>query len=302
MNKFNNIERKIEAFIKKYYTNELLKGAILFFAFGALYFLITLLIEYFFWLRPAARTVLFWAFVVVELALLIKFIAIPLARLFKLSKGISYDQAAAMIGSHFPEVKDKLLNTLQLHSEAGDSELMLASVAQKSASLEPIPFKLAIDFKKNAKYLKYAIIPVIIFLIANYGGKEKVFSSSYERVLNYTEAYEPPAPFEFYIVNEKLQGIENKDYNLQIRTTGDVVPEEASIHFDNETYFLQQTKPGEFSFTFEQPSADMSFYVSANKVQSKSYTLEIIEVPSLVNFKMELDYPNYTKKLSLIHI
>ena len=48
MNRFEKIERKLEGFIKKYYTNELLKGVILFFAFGVLYFLLTLLIEYYF--------------------------------------------------------------------------------------------------------------------------------------------------------------------------------------------------------------------------------------------------------------
>ncbi len=296
MNQFKNIERKLEAFIKRYYTNELLKGAILFFAFGVLYFLITLLVEYFFWLRPAARTVLFWMFVVVELGLLIKFIIVPLARLFKLSKGITFNDAAHIIGNHFPEVEDKLLNTLQLHRDAENSELMLASVAQKSASLQPIPFKLAIDFRKNVKYLKYALIPIALFLIANYGGKDAVFSSSYERVVNYSEAYEPPAPFDFYVVNEYLKGIENKDFKLQIRTTGDVIPEEASIHFNNETYFLEQTRPGEFSFVFEQPTKDIEFYLQANKVTSKKYSIAILEVPSLVNFTMELEYPAYTKK------
>ena len=299
MTQFKNIERKLEAFIRKYYTNELLKGAILFFAFGVLYFLITLLIEYFFWLRPAARTVLFWVFVLVEVGLLVKFIAIPLARLFKLSKGISYKEAAQMIGNHFPEVKDRLLNTLQLHSKAGESELMLASIAQKSEALQPIPFKLAIDFKKNAKYLKYALIPVVVFLFANYGGNKQVFSSSYKRVVNYTEAYEPPAPFEFYVVNENLKCIENTDFKLQVRTTGEVVPEEATITFDNQTYFLQQTRPGEFSFLFEQPSKDISFNLQANKVVSKSYNLDIIAAPKLVNFKMKLEYPRYTQKTSV---
>lgn len=296
MNQFKNIERKLEAFIKRYYTNELLKGAILFFAFGVLYFLITLLVEYFFWLRPAARTVLFWMFVVVELGLLVKFIIVPLARLFKLSKGITFNDAAHIIGNHFPEVEDKLLNTLQLHRDAENSELMLASVAQKSASLQPIPFTLAIDFKKNVKYLKYVLIPIALFLIANYGGKEAVFSSSYERVVNYSEAYEPPAPFDFYVVNEDLKGIENKDFKLQIRTTGDVIPEEASINFNEESYFLQQTTPGEFSFVFEQPTKDIEFYLQANKVTSKKYTITILEVPSLVNFTMQLEYPAHTNK------
>ena len=296
MERFKQIEEKLEKFIRKYYTNALLKGAILFVAFGLLYFLLTLLIEYFFWLSSAGRAVLFWLFVGVEIALLTKFIIIPLLRLFKLSKGIDYHHAAQIIGDYFPEVSDKLVNTLQLRSTANESELMLASIEQKSASLEPIPFRLAINFKKNLKYLKYAAIPVLIFLLANYLGKDAVFSSSYERVVNYSEAYEPPAPFSFFVINEDLKAIENKDFKLNIRTVGDVTPEEAAIHFNDEIYFLQQVAPGEYTFTFEQPQSDISFYLKANKVISAPYTLDVLEVPVLVDFEMELDYPNYTQK------
>ncbi|MFT4699222.1 MAG: hypothetical protein ACI9SJ_002388, partial [Flavobacteriaceae bacterium] len=42
MSSFNIIQQKLEQFIKKYYTNELIKGIILFLAIGLLYFLITL--------------------------------------------------------------------------------------------------------------------------------------------------------------------------------------------------------------------------------------------------------------------
>ena len=295
-NRFEKIEKKLEGFIRKYYTNELLRGAILFFALGLLYFLITLLIEYFFWLSPAGRTVLFWVFIAVEVALLIKFIAVPLSRLFKLSKGINYKDAASLIGNYFPEVSDKLINTLQLHNEVTDSELMLASIEQKSEELEPIPFRLAIDFKKNKKYLKYAAIPVVIFLIANYAGKEKVFSTSYERVVNYNEAYEPPAPFSFYVVNESLQAIENKDFELRVRTLGDVIPEEPSVRFNDEVYFLQQTAPGEYSFIFEQPIENITFNLKGNKVVSQPYIIEVLKVPVLMDFEMELNYPAHTRK------
>ena len=297
-NRFEKIEIKLEAFIKKYYTNELLRGVILFFVFGLLYFLVTLLIEYFFWLSPAGRTVLFWVFIAVEIGLLAKFVVLPLTRLFKLSKGINFKDAAGIIGNHFPEVSDKLINTLQLRSEGEDSELMVASIEQKSQELEPIPFRLAIDFKKNIKYLKYAAIPIVIFLIANYAGKEKVFSSSYERVVNYNEAYEPPAPFSFYVINEGLQAIENKDYELRVRTVGDVIPEEASIRFNEEIYFLQQTAPGEYSYIFEQPIEDITFNLRGNKVVSQPYTLEVLRVPVLVDFEMELEYPRHTRKKS----
>ena len=114
LNGFKNIQLKLEGFIRKYYTNELIKGAILFFALGLLYFLTTLLIEHFLWLNESARTVLFWLFILVESALIIKFILLPIAKIFKLQKGINYEDASKIIGKHFPVVNDKLLNVLQL--------------------------------------------------------------------------------------------------------------------------------------------------------------------------------------------
>lgn len=293
---FQDIQSKLEQFIRRFYTNELLKGAILFFAIGLLYLIATLLIEYFLWLNPTARTILFWVFIAVELALFAKFIALPLAKLFKLQQGIDYEEASKIIGNHFPEVNDKLLNVLQLKENGEDSELLLASIEQKSAELSPIPFKLAINFKKNTKYLKYAAIPVAILLISFFTGKINWFSDSYERVVNYKTAYEPPAPFQFFVVNEDLKAIENKDFKLVVNTAGEVTPENAQIHFNDQSFFMQQIAPGQFEYIFEQPKDAINFSLSANNVNSKTYDLKVVKVPTLVNFEMVLDYPSYLRK------
>jgi len=296
MDHFKTIQTKLEQFIKKFYTNELIKGGILFFAIGLLYFIITLLIEYFLWLSPLARTVLFWVFIAVELALFLKFIAFPLAKLFKLQKGINHEEASKIIGNHFTEVNDKLLNVLQLKRDSNNSELLLASIEQKSAELQPIPFKLAVNFGQNVKYLKYAAIPVLILLVSYVSGKFNWFSDSYERVVNYQTAFEPPAPFQFFVVNNDLQALENSDYRLQVRTSGDITPENVQITFNNETYFLQQKGVGEFEYVFTKPRKALNFRLSANEVISKPYTLEVLKVPTLLNFDMVLDYPAYTQK------
>ena len=296
MNNFKLIQQKLEQFIRRYYTNELIKGAILFFAIGLLYFIITLFIEYLLWLGPTARTLLFWAFILVEVALFVKFIAIPLAKLFKLQKGIDYEAASKIIGNHFPEVNDKLLNVLQLKQSSAQSELLLASIDQKSAELNPVPFKLAIDFKNNTRYLKYAAIPLAIVLISLATGKINWFSDSYERVVNYKTAYEPPAPFQFYVINQDLNAVENKDFKLMVSTAGDIVPENAQIHYNGQSYFLQQTAPGAFEYVFSQPKEDINFSLSGNDVRSKNYDINVVKVPSIVNFEMVLDYPAYTKK------
>jgi hypothetical protein len=296
MSTFSLIQQKLEQFIKKYYTNELIKGAIFFFAIGLLYFLVTLLVEYFLWLSPAGRTVLFWAFVAVELGLFIRFIAFPLAKLFKLQEGISHEEASKIIGNHFPQVSDKLLNVIQLNQNQRESELLLASIDQKAGEIQPVPFKGAINFKKNVKYLKYAAIPIVIFVLVSVLGDKDIFSSSYERVVNYDTAYEPPAPFTFYVLNEDLNAIENKSFTVKIRVEGDILPENASISYNDESYYLQQTAPGQFEYTFLQPVDAIDFKLKANKVISKEYTLDVVKTPSLLAFEMILDYPEYTGK------
>ena len=89
-------------------------------------------------------------------------------RLFNLGKTISHEQAANIIGDHFVDVKDKLLNILQLKKQASDNanlELINASINQKTAEINPVPFRSAIDLSKNRKYLRYAVPPFAILVI-----------------------------------------------------------------------------------------------------------------------------------------
>lgn len=296
MGNFEFIKSKLQKFIKKYYINELIRGSILFFAIGVLYFLVTLLIENFLWLNSTGRTVLFWLFVVVELGLFVRFIIIPLTKLFHLTNGLNFKEASRIIGNHFPEVNDKLLNVLQLSENTTTSSLLLAGIEQKSKELRPVPFKLAINLRKNVKYLKYAAVPVIIIIMLVLFNKTNWISDSYKRVVNYEVAYEPPAPFQFFIVNKELNVYENEDYVLQIRVVGDVLPDNATITYNNEVYFLQNKGEGKFEYIFSKPRESLEFMISANEVNSLPYQLSVIPIPALIDFEMKLDYPQYTKK------
>ncbi|MDO1502168.1 hypothetical protein Q2T40_18700 [Winogradskyella maritima] len=297
MSNFKTIQSKLEQFIRKFYVNELLKGVILFFAIGLLYLIFTLLIEYFLWLGPTLRTILFWTFIAVELGLFIRFIAFPLLKLFNLREGINNEKASQIIGGHFPQVNDKLLNVLQLNQSKRQSDLLLASIEQKSQELSPVPFQMAVNFKSNIKYLKYAAIPVAIILLSFVSGKIDWFSDSYERVVNYKTAYEPPAPFLFFVLNDNLQAIENKDFRLLAKTAGTVIPENAMIQFNDQNFYLQQIVQGEFQYVFERPSEAITFSLTANGITSKEYTLEVTDVPTLLSFDMVLDYPSHTRKI-----
>ena len=296
MENSNNIYLKLEQFIKKYYTNELLRGSIFFIGIGLLYFLITLSIEYFFWLKPNSRTLLFWTFIVVELFLLLRFILFPISKLFKLQNGINYDDASKIIGNHFSEVGDKLTNFLQLSQDSNSSELLLASIDQKAKTLQPIPFVKAINFSKNKKYAPIALIPLLFFAFFYITGYSNFISQSLNRVVHYKQQFLPPAPFEFQVVNSNLQTEQNQDFVLKVKTVGKVVPENTMIFIGEESYFMETTKPGEFQFVIAKPKANLEFHLEANAVVSNDYELNVVTVPTIANFEMVLNFPSYLYK------
>ncbi|CAM1343331.1 DUF4175 family protein [Tenacibaculum aestuarii] len=296
MGEFSKIQQKLQQFSRKYYTNELIKGSILFVSLGLIYLFFTLFIEYFLWLQPTARTILFWLFIAVELFLLFRFICFPIFKIIGLQKGISFEEASKIIGNHFPEVQDKLLNVLQLQQTNLQSDLLAASIEQKSKELQPISFNKAIDFSNNKKYLKYILIPIFIWMLSLLTGTSEKLSQSLNRVVNHSVAYDPPAPFYFDLTAKDLRVIKGKDITIYFQTKGEVIPSEAKIHFNNQQYFLENEGNGLFSYTFSEVQVPISFFASANGINSQEYKLTIINTPSIQNISLHLQYPSYTKK------
>jgi hypothetical protein len=179
-----------------------------------------------------------------------------------------------------------------------ESDLLLAGIEQKSRELKPVPFKMAVNYKSSYRYLKYAAFPLLIILAVIITGNQSIFSESYTRVIHYKTAFEPPAPFAFQLENPTLRVEEGNSYPLNVSTQGIMVPETVAIHFNNETYYLRTTNSGMYEFVFQGVKEDLDFYLSANGVRSQTYTLEVLEVPRLLDFQLKLNYPSYLGKTS----
>ena len=295
MDNYNKILDKLNAFIAKFYTKMLLKGLLLFLAFGLLFFFAVVGIEYFLWLSSTGRFLLLVLFVGVELYLLWKFIITPLSFLLRWKRGLSNKEASLLIGKHFPEVEDKLFNLLDLAESNSKSELLLASIQQRSMDLSVVPFVKAIDLKENIGYAKYLLLPLFIFAIIWISGDVVSYFSSYKRVVNYDLAYEPPAPFTFRLLTSNLDVLEGKSLTVSLTTEGRVKPESVSIVVDGKE-FLLQFKEGLYQYEFTRPLKSTSFYFVSNGFRSKEYFLNVLSAPSIVDFEMFLDYPDYTER------
>ncbi|MFC4221738.1 hypothetical protein [Flagellimonas marina] len=299
MSGYQDILNKLEGFTKKYYTKQLIKGALLFLTLGLLFWLAIMSLEYWLWLSNNGRLALFVVFVIVEVYLLYTFIAVPASYLFKIRRGIDNREASKLIGKHFPEVDDKLLNLLQLSENTQKSDLLLASIEQRAQSLGPVPFADAINFKESYKYAKYVLIPVGLLAFIWISGNIVSFFNSYERVVNYDLAFERPAPFSFKVLNDKLDVLDNEPLTIRVATEGTIQPESVSMVINGEELLLK--KEGDvYNYTFEAPVAESTFYLTANGWNSKSYFIRSYSTPALVDFQMKLSFPKYLNRTSEI--
>ena len=161
--------QKLDEFIRKYYKNRLMRGLLWAFSMLAAYFLIIVISEYLFHFNPTVRTLFFYTFLCITLFLTTRLIIIPILQLIRIGKVISHVQAAKIIGEHFAEIQDKLLNTLQLirqnENNLENSELLKAGIEQKTQALKVFRFTKVVDFRKNLRFVRLALIPVFIIIL-----------------------------------------------------------------------------------------------------------------------------------------
>lgn len=292
MDLYHNVLGKLEDFSRKYYTKILIKGVILFIAIGGLVSLALLGVEYLLWMGTTGRFILLLVGILALLYLFVWQIGLPLLYLLRLRKGISAKEASRLIGRHFPNVGDKLYNLLDLAENQDKTELLLASISQRSEKLASVPFSLAVDMEENRKYLKYLVIPALIIGIIWITGKLSEFVGTYNRVVNYDVAFQPPAPFDFVLLSDQKEILENQEHVLQVTTRGPVQPEEVFIVINDKEYLLKE-RDGIFEHSLTPPLRNMKYYFKGAGVTSLVYKLRSLEIPVIKGFEMTLNYPAY---------
>ena len=292
--------QKLRDFKRKYYRNEILKGGLYFVAVFLLSFLVVNALEYFGRFDTTTRTVLFYAFILANGYILTRYIIFPLLSLYELRKNLSYNQAASIIGTHFTEVKDKLLNTLQLHSQAQEQngfhkELIEASINQKIDELKPVPFVRAVDYKSNRRYLRYAAIPLVVLLIVLLGAPNMLLEST-ERLVKHDTYFEEKAPFQFILQNDSLTGVRQQDFTVNLKIKGQELPAEVFLVVDGNPVRMTSDSKTEFKYTLKNLQKNLSLQFNANGFTSRPYALKVLPKPSLQKFEVRLKYPAYLGK------
>ncbi|MBS1616774.1 MAG: DUF4175 family protein [Bacteroidetes bacterium] len=287
---------RLDAFIRKYYFNQVLRGGLILLSCVLTYFLLVSVSEYYLYLPVWVKLCIVSAFVLLGGGALIGLIILPLMKMAHLGKTLSHEEAARIVGRHFPEVSDKLLNILQLNQAApgtASRELIEASIDQKAAQISVVPILGAIDLKKNRRYLRF-LLPVLLVGLFLFIAAPNIFKEGSSRLLQPATAFERPAPFRFLIDEDSLKATRNSDFNLNIRLEGSALPAELFIETGKERIPARALNNHAFQYQFRNVNQPILFRLFAAGYYSKNYTLEVLQPPLLKALRIQIDYPDYT--------
>ena len=289
---------KIEDFSRKFYFNRLIQGVLVGAVLWIVFYLIINGLEYVSWFPSKGRFVLFLFLLAGTAFVAVYYFLVPLVNLIRFRKKMSAEQASVLIGKFFPEIKDKLLNTIQLNNQmenGADNDLLMATIEQRTALLSPIRFSDAVDLRGNLKYLGvfFGLLLLLTLLM--------VFLPSFalqptHRIVNYEQQFEKPLPYQVEIENDVMETTQGKEVKFNIRVTGERIPDAFYVKSNLGQQLMAKTSANDFSYTFKNLYNDLVFNVMGGEYTSQPLQIIVRPNPTLLSYHCELRYPTYIRR------
>lgn len=293
---FNILAEKINAFTRKYFLFHLLRGLFLvLFTFVAFYLFFSL-VEYWLYLSAATRSFLFLTAALFFLLAFIGYILLPLIRYLGILNPLNFRKASELIQLQIPEIKDKLLNIIELHDNSDTTfsvDITRAAIDQKIAEIRIFDFSHAVNFKNLrtlSLYLFSSIIVVVFIFLVN----KSVLIESGNRIIHFKQEFVKPAPFTFTLLNQNLDVEKGQNFTLKVECNGKELPSLLYVNIGGNNYLMDAEPGNTFEYNLNAVIQPIDFYFTDLKYRSANYRLDIVPVPVVNHFSVTVQPPGYT--------
>lgn len=286
---------KIDGFVRKFYVNRLIQGVLIGAALWMVFYLLVNTLEFFSWFSSRIRFVLFLLLLLGSAAVLVFYFVIPLVNLLRFRKKMSHEDAALLIGRFFPEVQDKLLNTLQLSDTAeteASNELLVATIEQRTRQLAPLRFSDAVDLKGNLRYL-YVFLALLALLVLLMLFLPRFAVQPAQRILNYERDYEKPLPYSVSLSADAIEATQGQDVRFSIHVEGNSIPDAFYVRSPMGQQRFEKASVNDFSYTFRNLFQSLSFQVVGGDYVSPPISITLHPNPVLLSYQCQVTYPAY---------
>jgi len=253
-------------------------------------------------LNSTVRTVFFFLFLMHSIGAFLFLFLLPLARYLKIFSHTNYYNTADKVGKNFPEIKDDLLNAMQLVSEK-DSNTFYSNTLINAAFTEiynrtkNIKFESIVDFKKGKQLLAYTVGIAAVFLLLIFTVPGMHAASN--RLINFNKEFIPPAKFYFIIEPGNLQVTKGENVLITVKVKGQK-PSGVNLAIkDNdqtgfETERLYPDSLGNYNFERKAVRNSFKYYAEAENIKSSEFSIEVIDRPVIKTFEIAVTPPSYS--------
>lgn len=299
---YKEIINKLEQFRKKEFKVLAAYGLQIALLLGLSAFFIFSLIELFTNSSSTVRTILFAIFSLISLTSLVILFVIPLLKHFKIIGAANYNVVAKKVGEKFPEVKDELLNALQLTSlqdkQLYSSNLINAAFVRVYEKVRLINFESVIKFDKAKQLLLYVASAIVFFtlLLLTIPG----LKAASNRLIKFNQEFTPPQKFTFQVYPGNTQVTKGQDVAIKVQVK-DETPREVFLavkDIDQTNYNLEKLSADSLGiYNFERRSIrnTFSYYAAADNITSDEFKIEVIDRPVIKSLNLTVNAPGYSK-------
>ena len=288
-----HIIKKLHAFKRRFFLLKTARGLLYWLAGSGGLWLLFMALEDQFWLSSASRGVFYFTFLGLSAAGATLWVLAPAWKLLHKNKYLSDEAAARQVGEKLPEIRDKLLNYIQLQKYASQSALARAGLAQRSGWLGGMVFMRAIPWRGAWSYFRY-LGPVLAVFLLLWAIQPDFIAKNTERIYHYDRAYVAPAPFDFVLLHDSLDIFLGEAFELKIQVKGNDLPEQVQLVTAGRHVNMQALGKSNFSHRFEGIHQDVLFHFEANGHTSAPYRIRSLPRPVLLQAKVSLYFPKHT--------
>ena len=292
---FSVIEARLNDFIRKFYSNRIILGLLLFFLIFCLTIFVLFLTEGFVFMQPIVKTILFYFALFLFSSVFVFFILIPVLKVLKLIPFLTFEEASKIISNYFKDSNDLLINILQLEkSDDKKNDFLIAAINQKIDKISPWNFTNAIDFKSTFKFLTFSGGVLLIVLLFSFLFSNRIKQGA-ERFINYSTYYEKENPYTVALLKDTLHCFYGEDFEVKLQILGPNFLKDVYLFNDDFSVRMNEDSSGFYSYTLKNISSDINFRVKYLNYSTSDYLVKVFSKPQILNSTIKVIPPSYTK-------
>lgn len=262
------------------------------------------------------RTILFAFLLLFTSTVTIIFILRPLLIHWKILPGESDEEIALRIGNHFPSIRDRFLNILQLSqsiqsiSQTHSPQLVAAALKAFLDEIQGMNFFEVVESAPASRMRKkfFLVLGIVGFCTILF--PNAISSASY-RLLHFRQEFTAPPPFFFVVLpgNKEVVRGDTVHISVTLHPRSETIlsfPRTLTLSIQQENQetveerVLERDSANQYTTVLPAVRTTTYYQVIWKNLRSEQCTLSVLDRPLFRSFRVQLQYPSYSKLLPLV--